>query len=194
MTSTLRKEKNPAPGESSGQRMLSRAVFPGSFDPFTNGHTDIITRALGIFDEIVVAVLSNPSKQCLFSLEERVAIIEHTFAAAQGKVSVRSFSGLLVEFVAGTGTKIVLRGLRAVSDYDYEAQMALMNRHLSPGIETFFLMSREDCSYISSSVVKQIAKFGGSVKDLVPLATHEALEKKFQDNAPLKPTIFSSTP
>ena len=162
-------------------RAVSTAVFPGSFDPLTNGHVDIVERALAIFDRVIVGVLYNPSKSVLLSQEERVALISKQFVKHRGRVSVVSFSGLLVEFVESTGSRVVLRGLRAISDFDYEAQMALVNRKLAPHIETFFLTAREEHSYISSTVVKQVAMLGGDVSDMVPSGVARALEKKYRD-------------
>jgi pantetheine-phosphate adenylyltransferase len=156
------------------------AVFPGSFDPFTNGHADIVERSLEIFDRIIIGVLHNPAKNHLFSQEERVALISKLFARYRGRVSVVSFSGLLVEFVESTRSRVVIRGLRAVSDYDYEAQMALVNRRLAPRIETLFLTAREEHSYISSTVVKQVALLGGDVSDMVPALIASALTRKFK--------------
>lgn len=156
----------------------NRAIFPGSFDPITNGHVDIVTRGLKIFEHITVAVLHNPEKETLFSLEERVALIKKVLDFPE-RVSVEAFSGLLVNFVEQLGTHVILRGLRATSDFDYEAQMALMNRQLSPNIETFFLMTSERYSYVSSSLVKQIAPYGGDVSGLVPQPVGDALAKKF---------------
>ena len=157
----------------------NNAIFPGSFDPITSGHVDIVSRALKCFDHITVAVLNNPEKETLFTLEERVELIEQVFQADKERISVNSFSGLLVEFVKEHGTDVILRGLRATSDFDYEAQMALMNRQLSPEIETFFLMTSEKYSYVSSSLVKQIAPYGGDVSGLVPKVVEESLNKKF---------------
>lgn len=154
----------------------NKAIFPGSFDPLTYGHVDIIERALEIFDTVTVGVLSNPAKQSLFPLEKRVELIQGEFTHYGSRVSVESFSGLLVEFARAQGSKVILRGLRAISDFDYEAQMALMNRNLSPEIETFFLMTREKYSYISSSLVKQVAPYGGSVAELVPPSVERALQ------------------
>jgi pantetheine-phosphate adenylyltransferase len=154
------------------------AVFPGSFDPLTNGHVDIIERSLAIFDRVVVGVLKNPSKSALFSESERVAIIESQFARQKGRISVVSFSGLLVEFVRSVKSRVVIRGLRAISDFDYEAQMSLINRKLDPEIETLFLTAREEHSYISSTIAKQVALLGGDVSDMVPPVVERALAKK----------------
>lgn len=154
------------------------AVFPGSFDPLTNGHVDIIERSVAIFGHVVVGVLNNPSKSALFTDEERVALISRQFARYKGKVEVVSFSGLLVEFVQRVKSRVVIRGLRAISDFDYEAQMALINRKLAPNIETLFLTAREEHSYISSTVVKQVALLGGDVSDMVPGVVATALKSK----------------
>lgn len=163
----------------SSKRALT-AVFPGSFDPFTNGHADIVERSLEIFDRIIIGILHNPSKNHLFSQEERVELISKQFSRYGERVSVVSFSGLLVEFVESTNSRVVIRGLRAVSDYDYEAQMALVNRRLSPRIETLFLTAREEHSYISSTVVKQVALLGGDVSDMVPPIIASALTRKYK--------------
>lgn len=154
------------------------AVIPGSFDPLTNGHIDIIERALCIFDRVVVGVLNNPSKRALFSDGERVALIEKQFKSYGNRLSVVSFSGLLVEFVRSMRSRAVIRGLRAISDFDYEAQMSLINRKLDPTIETLFLTAREEHSYISSTIVKQVALLGGDVSDMVPPGVLKALTKK----------------
>jgi pantetheine-phosphate adenylyltransferase len=154
------------------------AVIPGSFDPLTNGHVDIIERALGIFDRVVVGVLNNPSKKALFDDSERVSLIEREFSRYTSRLSVVSFSGLLVEFVQSVKSRVVIRGLRAISDFDYEAQMSLINRRLDPSIETFFLTAREEHSYVSSTIVKQVALLGGDVSDMVPAAVTKALAKK----------------
>lgn len=158
----------------------SVAVYPGSFDPLTNGHLDIITRALPFFERIIVGVVCNPSKQPLFSPQERVAMIESVCQPFGDRVSTESFTGLLVDFVSAKKARVVLRGLRAISDYEYEGQMALTNRHLCPAIETFFLMAREEVSYISSSTVKQVAMFGGNVSGLVPPLVATALHDAFK--------------
>lgn len=159
-------------------KKVSRAVFPGSFDPLTNGHVDVVERALLVFDEIVIGVLNNPGKEGLFTAEERVAIIKEQFHKRRDRVTVMSFSGLLVEFVRKQKSNVVIRGLRAISDYDYEAQMALTNRKLDDEVETLFLMAREVNSYISSTVVKQVARFGGKVSAMVPKPVERALLRK----------------
>jgi pantetheine-phosphate adenylyltransferase len=156
------------------------AVIPGSFDPLTKGHVDIIERALGIFDRVVIGVLNNPSKRALFSESERVALIERQFGRYKGRISVVSFSGLLVEFVRSVKSRVVIRGLRAISDFDYEAQMSIINRKLDPSIETLFLTAREEHSYISSTIVKQVAMLGGDVSDMVPPVVARALANKRQ--------------
>lgn len=158
---------------------LSAAVFPGSFDPLTNGHLDIITRGLKIFDKIVIAVVGNPDKKTLFSVEERLKLIRIEFKEYGNSVQVESFSGLLVDFLRHEHVKVIIRGLRAISDFDYEAQLALVNRNLGD-VETCFLVATEENAYISSSMVKQIAEFGGSVSRFVPQSIEEALQEKFR--------------
>jgi len=155
------------------------AVFPGSFDPLTNGHIDIVERTLTIFESVIVAVVAQTRKDALFSIEERLTMISTHFQGHGGRVRVDSFSGLLVEYMKAKGARAIIRGLRAISDYDYEAQMALMNRHLSGGIETFFLTAREEYSYISSSLVRQVSSLGGDVTRLVPPPIELALRAKF---------------
>ncbi|HSS49786.1 MAG TPA: pantetheine-phosphate adenylyltransferase [Thermoanaerobaculia bacterium] len=141
------------------------AVYPGSFDPIHNGHLDIIERCRPLFDEVVVAVLLNEGKQPLFSVEERIETIREMVG---GDVRVESFSGLLVDFMDRVGGRAVVRGLRAVSDFEYELQMALMNRRLNPRVETVFMMPKEDYIYLSSRLVKEVFALGGNLKGLVP--------------------------
>jgi pantetheine-phosphate adenylyltransferase len=143
------------------------ALYPGSFDPITNGHVDIIERGLRVFDRIVVAVLENPKKAPLFTTKERVRMIQDIFASKK-EVEVRAFDGLLVDFARARGTGVVMRGLRAISDFEYEFQMALMNRNLAPDIETFFMMPNVNYSFLSSNLVREVAALGGSVEGLVP--------------------------
>ena len=132
------------------------AIYPGSFDPITNGHVDIIERGLEVFDRVVVAVLENPKKRPLFTTKERVRMIQDIFASKK-EVEVRAFDGLLVDFARAQGTRVVIRGLRAVSDFEYEFQMALMNRSLAPDIETFFMMPSVNYTFLSSNMVREVA-------------------------------------
>lgn len=143
------------------------ALYPGSFDPLTNGHLDILSRARRLADRCIVAILENDAKTPLFSVPERIVMIRE-IVGEDPCVSVRSFSGLLVDFARDSGATLIVRGLRAVSDYEYELQMALMNRRLSPGVETVFLMAKEEYSYVSSRLVKEVARLGGDVAGLVP--------------------------
>lgn len=153
------------------------AIYPGSFDPITNGHVDIIERGLKVFDRVVVAVLENPKKRPLFTTKERVKMIQEIFASKK-EVEVRAFDGLLVDFARAQGTTVVIRGLRAISDFEYEFQMALMNRSLAPDIETFFMMPSVHYSFLSSNVVREVAGLGGSVEGLVPGAVARKLRNK----------------
>ena len=156
------------------------AVYPGSFDPITNGHLDIIGRARGLCDRLVLAVLVNAEKDPLFSVEERIALIRENVPAENGaKVEVREFSGLLVEFAERVGARMIVRGLRAMSDFEYEFQMALMNRRLAPRVETVFLMAKEEYSYVSSRLVKEVARLGGDVSALTPPGVARVLRKAF---------------
>ena len=141
---------------------------------------DIVTRSLRIFDRVIVAVLNNPQKLTLFDVEERVELARQVFENQQGRVEVRSFSGLLVAFAKEAGSNVLIRGLRAISDYDYEAQMALMNKNLSDDLETLFMVTRESNSYISSSLVKNVAELGGDVANLVPPKVYRALKGKIK--------------
>jgi pantetheine-phosphate adenylyltransferase len=153
------------------------AIYPGSFDPITNGHVDIIERGLRVFDRIVVAVLENPKKAPLFTTKERVRMIQDIFAGKK-EVEVRAFDGLLVDFARSCGTGVVIRGLRAISDFEYEFQMALMNRNLAPDIETFFMVPNVNYSFLSSSLVREVAALGGSIEGLVPAPVARRLRDK----------------
>ena len=154
--------------------MAAPALYPGSFDPITNGHLDVIERAARLFDRVVVAVARNDSKTALFSTEERVALIRSSVTSLTN-VEVTSFHGLLVDFAAATGSQVVVRGLRAVTDFEYEFQMALMNKTLRPELETIFLASREAFTYVSSRVIKEVARLGGDVSRMVPAPVAAAL-------------------
>jgi len=156
------------------------AVYPGSFDPFTNGHLDVVDRALSIFDRVVVAVAANPEKrQPLFTVEERIKLIEESLKSRHG-VEVTSFTGLTVEFARSRGATTLIKGLRAYSDFDAELQQALMNRKLAPDIHTVFLMSGFAHIFVSSSILKDIASYGGKVDDLVPPPIARALKEKYR--------------
>ena len=156
------------------------AVYPGSFDPFTNGHLDVVERALGIFDRLVVAVAANPEKrQPLFTVEERVLLIEGALKG-HDRVEVTSYTGLTVEYARSRGANTLVKGLRAYSDFDAELQQALMNRKLAPDIHTVFLMSSFAHIYVSSTILKDIASYGGNVSDLVPPPVARALKEKYR--------------
>jgi pantetheine-phosphate adenylyltransferase len=158
---------------------MMKAVYPGSFDPITNGHVDIIHRGLKIFERIIIAVLENPKKSSLFSTKERVTIIKDIFHG-QKNVEIKSFHGLLVDFTKNNNAKVVMRGLRAISDFEYEFQMALMNRKLDQKIETFFMMPSVNYSFLSSRLVKEICMLGGSISGLVPPDVEQKLIAKFK--------------
>jgi len=153
------------------------AIYPGSFDPLTNGHLDLIERGSKIFDELVVAILRNPEKDPLFSLSERREMME-AMTEPWENVRVDTFEGLMVDYAVKAKASAVLRGIRAISDYEYELQMALMNRKLEPGLETVFMMPAEQFSYLSSRLVREIAQLGGSIKGLVPEAVERRLREK----------------
>jgi pantetheine-phosphate adenylyltransferase len=153
------------------------AVYPGSFDPVTRGHEDLIRRSLAFVDRVVVGVAVNVAKQPLFTLEERVGLLRDTVRVPG--VEVESFDGLLVEFAQRVGASVIVRGLRAVSDFEYEFQMALMNRTLDPKLETVFLVPAFDLTYLSSSLVREVARFGGDVSQLVQPVVQQALRNKF---------------
>ncbi|MEJ2183253.1 MAG: pantetheine-phosphate adenylyltransferase [Nitrospirota bacterium] len=162
--------------------MSKRAVYPGTFDPFTNGHLYTIERSLKIVDEVLIAVAHNPAKKTLFSLNERVALIEEAMKD-EGRVRVEPFDSLLVEFARSRDASLIIRGLRAVSDFEYEFQMALMNRKLASDLETIFVMPSLRYIFLSSTIVKEVASYGGSVDGLVPANVEAALKEKFKSSA-----------
>ena len=158
-------------------RSLQIAVYPGSFDPITNGHVDIVHRSLAIFDEVVLAVAENLRKTSLFSVEERLEQARAVFP--DSRVEVDSFQGLLVDYVVRRGARVVVRGLRALADFEYEFQLAHMNRRLAPNVETVFLMTGDKDFFLSSSLVKEVATLGGDLTGLVPEVVRQALQARF---------------
>lgn len=154
------------------------AIYPGTFDPLTNGHLSIIKRALKIFDKLVIAILINPNKSPLFTLEERTSMLKAVFKDEEN-IEIDSFNGLLIDYAVKKNVNVVVRGLRALSDFEYEFQMALMNRKLNRDIESVFLMTDYKWFYISSTIVKEAARCGGDIKGLVPQIIHEKLRQKF---------------
>jgi len=159
--------------------MMNKAIYPGFFDPITNGHVDIILRGLKIFDQILVAVLENPQKTAQFSTKDRVHMIREIFAE-HDNIQVKAFHGLMVDFARKNGAKTVMRGLRAVSDFEYEFQMALMNRNLDPEIEILFMMPSVQYSFLSSALVKEVCRLGGSIQGLVPEVVERKLKEKMK--------------
>jgi len=153
------------------------AIYPGSFDPITNGHLDLIQRGSALFDKLIVAILRNDEKRPLFSVEERAEMLNEVIRGLSN-VEVGSFDGLLVDYAAQRGASVILRGIRAISDYEYELQMALMNRRLRPEIETVFLMAGEAHSFISSRLVKEVLRLGGNISDLVPPSIEGRLKRR----------------
>jgi len=154
------------------------AVYPGSFDPITNGHIDIIQRSLSLFDRLIIAVNDNPLKSFLFTSEERVNMIREVLAPSP-KIEIESFTGLLVNYARKKGAKFIIRGLRALSDFEYEFQMYLMNKKLNPELEMVYFMTNQEYSYLSSSVIKEIAKLGGKTTNFVPSIVEKKLLEKF---------------
>jgi len=159
--------------------MKRLAICPGTFDPITNGHIDIVLRSLRIFDEVIVAVAKNPRKKPLFSLDKRIELIRESLKGTDN-IIIEPFDTLLVDYVSSRNGIAIVRGLRAVSDFEYELQMALLNRKLSPQIETVFMMPSEEYSFLSSTMVKEIASYGGSVEGLVPPPVEKALKEVFK--------------
>jgi pantetheine-phosphate adenylyltransferase len=155
---------------------LRRAIYPGTFDPITNGHLDIIERSARLFDEVIIALLMNIEKSPMFSIQERVEMIQEVNRWSHVKVD--TFQGLLVHYAASQKAQVIVRGIRAVSDYEYELQMALMNRRLEPQLETMFMMSAEEYSHLSSSLIKEVFLLGGSITGLVPDAVEQRMQSK----------------
>lgn len=156
---------------------MRTAVYPGTFDPLTNGHLDIIRRATRVFDRVLVAVLENEGKAPLFTVEERMELIRRC-TTAMPSVEIHSFTGLLVDFMRGVNATVNIRGIRAISDYEYELQMALMNRELNAGVETIFMLSAVEYTYVSSRLVKEVFRLGGDVARLVPASVLESLKAR----------------
>ena len=155
------------------------AIYPGSFDPITNGHVDLVKRTLRVFDRVVVAIARNPDKDnSLFTLEERLEMIGEVFKGLGGRVKADSFDGLLVKYAKKMGAEVIIRGLRAVSDFEYEFQMAMMNRELAPNLETLFMMTGQSHFYLSSRLVKEVAGLGGDVSAMVPRAVLKKLKER----------------
>jgi pantetheine-phosphate adenylyltransferase len=157
------------------------AIYPGSFDPITNGHVDLVKRTLRVFERVIIAIATNPGKDSsLFSLEERLQMVREVFGGFKGRVQADSFEGLLVDYAERKQARVIIRGLRAVSDFEYEFQMAMMNHRLKPKLETFFMMTGESEFYISSRLVKEVVSLGGDVSGLVPGNVLTKLVKKFK--------------
>lgn len=164
---------------------MRRAIYPGSFDPVTNGHMDIIERGCKLFDEIIIAILVNPDKRPMFSLEERSEMLAEALEEIERgdcRLVVESFQGLLVQYAVEREADVIVRGIRAISDYEYELQMALMNRRLEPRIETVFMMPAEAYSYVSSRLVKEVYRLGAAIEGLVPAAVEERMRRKLGES------------
>jgi pantetheine-phosphate adenylyltransferase len=159
---------------------MRTVIYPGSFDPITFGHLDVMQRATMMFDRVIVGVATNQSKQPLFSMEERCELVREAAVTFQDKVEVMTFGGLLVEFAQQQGACAIIRGLRAVSDFEFEFQLALMNRQLAPSIETIFLMPRDTYTYLSSTIVKEICRLGGPISKFVPATVESAMIAKLR--------------
>ena len=156
------------------------ALYPGTFDPITNGHTDLVSRAARVFPKVIIAIAESPHKEPLFSLKERIAMAEADMSHLDN-IEVVGFSNLLVEFVQQMGASVIVRGLRAVSDFEYEFQLASMNRHLAPNVETLFLTPDEEYGFISSTLVKEVARLHGDVADFVSKEVQQAMERRFKE-------------
>jgi pantetheine-phosphate adenylyltransferase len=163
---------------------LRRIIYPGTFDPITYGHIDVVGRALQLFDEVVLAIAADSTKKPLFTLEERKALAKKALVSFGTKVRITSFHGLLIDYVLSENSRAILRGLRAVSDFEFEFQMALMNRKLNDSIETLFLMPRGAYTYLSSTIIKEIGRLGGDVSAFVPPPVGKALHKKYHGEKP----------
>jgi pantetheine-phosphate adenylyltransferase len=161
-------------------RSTSVAVYPGTFDPITNGHLDILGRALRLFDRVIVTIAPNERKHPLFTVDERIQFIKDAMPQADGRLEYESFEGLLVDFCRARGATVIVRGLRALADFEYEFQFAHMNRRLAPSVDTVFFMTDERNHYVSSSLVKEVASLGGDVTGLVPAPVVAALAAKYQ--------------
>ena len=159
------------------------AVYPGTFDPITNGHLDILHRSLAVFDRVVVAIATNPRKQPLFSAQERIDFIRQAVGESDSRIEYDQFSGLLINYCVDKGASCIVRGLRALADFEYEFQFAHMNRRLAPTLDTVFFMTDERNHYVSSSLVKEVASFGGDVSGLVPAGVERALKMRLQPAA-----------
>jgi pantetheine-phosphate adenylyltransferase len=162
--------------------MPKLAIYPGSFDPVTNGHVDIIVRGLKIFDEIVVCILNNPAKKVLFTVEERIEMLNSSLSGIKN-IEITTYDGLLVDFAVQRKAHAILRGMRAVSDFEYEFQMALMNRRLNRDIQTVFLMTGLRWIFTSSSIIKEAARFGGNINGMVPKIVQQKLKNKFSTSS-----------
>jgi pantetheine-phosphate adenylyltransferase len=164
--------------------MCKTAIYPGSFDPVTNGHIDIISRGLIIFDKLIVTILENPAKNPLFTVDERVALLQESLKKFNDRIEIASYGGLLVDYAVARNAQAILRGMRAVSDFEYEFQMALMNRKLNRDIQTVFLMTGLRWIFTSSSIIKEAVKFGGDIESMVPPVVYQKLKERF--NIPVK--------